>query len=198
MKRRHLMEADSSHHEQLQLQESGADAAVTPDVGRVRRKKGAAPTRRNPSRKAKQAQSLEQAPPSEELGPEVLAPEPASSNAKPATAEPTGVEVATEPVAAVQVEAAESELRSTSRSAGATLHELKQVASQRQLQTAKAVCPFIRESLAVLPSSYQRSVALLVIGIATDITLSNRRKRVMVRDVEPLVQLVKALSKLSA
>jgi hypothetical protein len=175
MKRRHMMENPDEPFTEQPAAEPAVVEATSPKVKEKRKQKSkGTPTRRNPPRKAKPVAEVDAEPPAlnaSSVDLHVAALDPSPEPPEEERARPKGC---------------------------ATLQELKQVASQRQLQTAKAVCPFVRDSLAVLPVSYQCSVGLLVLSIATDITISNRRKRVMVRDVEPLVQLVKALSKMSS
>ena len=75
------------------------------------------------------------------------------------------------------------------------------MAKDRGLQTAKAVCPLARDAFAHVPGAsplLRHEVPRLVMACAIDLTLLNRRKRVLVRDVQPLVELVHALTRVAA
>ncbi len=88
----------------------------------------------------------------------------------------------------VQLQPVESNANSTT---DVTAKELKAFVKSHGMQSATAVCPLIRESFRHCIG--QREVAMLLINTAMELARQNRRKRVLVRDVEPLVTMLKQL-----
>ena len=80
---------------------------------------------------------------------------------------------------------------SSADTADLTVKELKELVKSHGLQSAAAACPLIRESFR--QHMGQRDIALLLVNTAMELAMQNRRKRVLVRDVEPLVTMLKQL-----
>ncbi len=72
-----------------------------------------------------------------------------------------------------------------------TVQELKALVKSHGMQSAAAVCPLIHESFRHCVG--QREISLLIMNTAMELARQNRRKRILVHDVEPLVTMMKQL-----
>ncbi len=79
-------------------------------------------------------------------------------------------------------------------------NELKALAREQGMQTSPAVAPMLQQVFSAA-SSYRlpaRELSLLLMKIALESTQQHRRKRVLVRDIQPLLTLLQALFLLTA